>query len=134
VKSNTNRDNKPEISSQPVNGIEIVVNGKAETAATETTINMNDKIVTTIVIDDKIVGELLQQEVKPPVVSLLVKNCADVVIGTLNGQTIKNMETKEAVLEVKTESITYILPASQINIDAISEQIGKQVELKDILQ
>ena len=42
------------------------------------------------------------------------------------------MEKKEAVLEIKTQQVTYSLPASQINIDSVSAQIGKQVELKDI--
>ena len=42
------------------------------------------------------------------------------------------MASKDAVLEIKTGQVTYTLPASQINIDAVSEQIGKQVELKDI--
>lgn len=42
------------------------------------------------------------------------------------------METKEAVLEIKTETVTYTLPASQINIDTVSSQLGAQVELKDI--
>jgi Tfp pilus assembly PilM family ATPase len=42
------------------------------------------------------------------------------------------METKEAVLEIKTETATYTLPASQINIDAVSLQLGGQIALKDI--
>lgn len=65
-------------------------------------------------------------------VTIPVNNDAEVVVGTLNGQTVKNMEVKEAVLEIKTNNVTYTLPAQQININAISEQIGKQVELKDI--
>jgi len=112
--------------------VEILVNGKTETAATATTTKVDDKIVTTIVVDDKKVEEKLQQEGNNAVVTIPVKNNADVIIGTLNGQTVKNMETMEAVVEVKTENVIYTLPASQINIDAVSEQIGKQVELKDI--
>ncbi|MEN6317089.1 MAG: S-layer homology domain-containing protein [Clostridiaceae bacterium] len=112
--------------------VEILVNGKTETAATATTTKVDDKTVTTIVVDDKKVGEKLQKEGNNAVVTIPVKNNADVIIGTLNGQTVKNMETVEAVVEVKTENVTYTLPASQINIDAVLEQIGEQVELKDI--
>ncbi len=54
------------------------------------------------------------------------------MVGQLTGQTVKNMEQKEAVLEIKTETVTYTLPASQINIDAVSSQLGSQVDLKDI--
>jgi hypothetical protein len=83
-------------------------------------------------VDDKKVEKRLEQEGNNAVVTIPVMNGADVVIGTLNGQTVKNMESKDAVLEIKTGQVTYTLPASQINIDAVSGQIGKQVELKDI--
>ena len=42
------------------------------------------------------------------------------------------METKEAVLEIKTDNVTYTLSASQINIDTVSQQMGQEVALKDI--
>ena len=113
-------------------GVDILVNGKAETAATATTTIIHDKTVTTVAVDDKKVEEKLQQAGNSAVVTIMVKNDADTVIGTLNGQTVKNMETKEAVLEIKTNNVAYTLPAQQINIDAVSEQIGKQVALKDI--
>ncbi len=136
------RDDTPSAPSTPANpteptkpggtGVDILVNGKAETAATATTTEADDKTVTTVVVDDKKVEEKLQQAGNNAVVTIPVKNGADIVIGTLNGQTVKNMEAQEAILEIKTNSVTYTLPASQINIDAVSEQIGKQVELKDI--
>jgi hypothetical protein len=108
------------------------VNGKTETAATATTTQQGDKTVTTVTVDDKKVEERLQNEGNNATVTIPVKNDADTVVGQLNGQTVKNMENKEAVLEIKTENVTYTLPASQVNIDNVSEQIGKQVELKDI--
>jgi hypothetical protein len=114
-------------------GVEILVNGKTETAATATTTKVDDKTVTTVTVDDKKVEEKLLNEGNNAVVTIPIKNDADVVIGQLNGQTVKNMETKEVVLEIKTGNVTYTLPASQINIDNVSSQIGKQVELKDIL-
>lgn len=113
-------------------GVEILVNGKIETAATAITTKDGNKTVTTITVDDKKVEEKLSREGQNTVVTIPVKTKADVVVGQLNGQTVKNMENKEAVLKVKTDDITYTLPAAQINIDAVSEQIGKQVELKDI--
>ena len=114
------------------NGIDILVNGKTEKAATVSTTQEGDKTVTTVVVDDKKVEERLEQEGNNAVVTIPVNNGADVVVGSLNGQTVKNMESKDAVLEIKTGQVTYTLPASQINIDAVSGQIGKQVELKDI--
>lgn len=116
----------------PDTGVIIIVNGQTETAATSTTTQEGDRTVTTITVDDKKVEEKLKTEGNNATVTIPVKNDAVTVVGQLNGQTVKNMENKEAVLEIKTENVSYTIPASQINIDNISEQIGKQVELKDI--
>lgn len=113
------------------NAVEILVNGKTETAATATTTQQGNQTVTTITVDDKKIDEKLQAEGNNATVTIPVNN-ADVVVGQLSGQTVKNMEARDAVLEIKTENITYTLPASQINIDNVSEQIGQNVELKDI--
>ena len=113
-------------------GVIILVNGKTETAATATTTQNGNQTVTTIAVDDKKVEEKLQTEGNNATVTIPVNNSADVVVGQLNGQTVKNMETKEAVLEIKTENVTYTLPASQINIDNVSGQMGQNVELNDI--
>ena len=129
-------DSTPSIPATPTQltdtDVEILVNGKTETAATAATTQDGDRTVTTITVDDKKVEEKLQAEGNNATVTIPVKNDADTVVGQLNGQTVKNMETKEAVLEIKTKNVTYTLPASQVNIDNVSEQIGKQVELKDI--
>jgi len=114
------------------NGIDILVNGKTETAATATTSQEGDRTVTNVIVDDNKVEERLEQGGNHAVVTIPVNNGADVVIGTLNGQTVKNMEMTESVLKITTDQVTYTLPASQINIDAVSQQIGREVELKDI--
>ncbi len=113
-------------------GADILVNGKIQTAGTVSTKKDGDKTVTTIELDQQKLEQKLEKEGSNAVVTIPVNTKADVVVGKLNGQTVKNMETREAVLEVKTEKVTYTLPASQINIDAVSQQMGTQVELKDI--
>lgn len=45
---------------------------------------------------------------------------------------VKSMENKDAKLIIKTGSASYTLPASEINIDAISKQLGTNVSLADI--
>ncbi|MFC3802212.1 S-layer homology domain-containing protein [Cohnella sp. GCM10012308] len=54
------------------------------------------------------------------------------IVSKLNGKLVKTMESKEAVLEIETDKGGYTLPASQIRIDDISAQIGKDVALQDI--
>ncbi len=112
---------------------EIIVNGASQAAGkTETATDTEGKNVTTVTVDDGKLEDILNAEGNNATVTLPVQTGADVVVGQLTGQTVKNMETKEATLEIKTQTVTYTLPASQINIDTVSAQIGQQVELKDI--
>ncbi|WP_255314420.1 immunoglobulin-like domain-containing protein [Bacillus sp. FJAT-26390] len=112
--------------------IEVLVNGKVEHAGTATTTKVNDQTVTTVVVDQKKLEEKLALEGQGAVVTIPVNTKSDVVIGELNGQMVKNMEGKQAVLEIKTDKAAYTLPAQLINIDAISKQLGASVSLQDI--
>lgn len=113
-------------------GVEILVNGKVVNVGIATTTKRNGQTVTTIAIDQKKLNDKLAAEGQHAVVMIPVNTESHVVVGELNGQTVKNMESKEAVLEIKTEKASYTLPAEQINISAISDQIGKSVALQDI--
>ncbi|RKP46283.1 S-layer homology domain-containing protein [Cohnella endophytica] len=112
--------------------VEILVNGKVESAGTATTTTVNNQTVTTVVIDPKKLEEKLAKEGQHAVVTIPVTAKSDVVIGELNGQMVKNLEGKQAIVELKTDKATYTLPAQQINIEAISNKIGKSVALQDI--
>ncbi|MDD4834541.1 MAG: S-layer homology domain-containing protein [Lutispora sp.] len=111
---------------------EKTVDVKPKKADTETTTEKDGKKVISIVIDHKKVEKELEQEGSNAIVTISDTSGADTVIGTLNGQTVRNMERKDAVLEIKTSRATYTLPTTQINIDVVSGQFGKEVELKDI--
>ncbi len=119
----------------PAKGTEvyILVNGKAENAGTATTAQVGDQTVTTVLLDPQILEAKLSQAGMNAVLTIPVNSQADVVIGQLTGQMIKNLENKQAVVEIKTETAVYTLPAQQINIDAISAQLGQAVALKDIM-
>ena len=134
VSKATNEDSDGGVtgSPNPSAGAVIEVNGQTQDAGTLSTSTEDGKTVTTVTIDDTKLEEKLEAEGDGATVTIPVNNNSDVVVGQLNGQTVKNMETKEAVLEIKTENVTYTLPASQINIDSVSSQIGEQVELQDI--
>lgn len=120
-----------EATTQTANNV-VEVNGQRQDAGEAKTVVSGGKTVITITVDDSKLDKILDNKGGNPIVTLPTKTSADVVVGELNGQTVKNMEKKKATLEIKTGSISYTLPASQINIDNISEQVGKQVELKDI--
>jgi hypothetical protein len=113
-------------------GVDVLVNGKAESAGTATTTAVNNRTVTTIALDQQKLENKLQAEGRNAVVTIVATAKSDVIAGELNGQMIKNMEDRQAVLQIQTEAATYTLPARQINIAAISDQVGRSVALQDI--
>ncbi len=110
----------------------VIINGVEQEAATAETKKVDDKTVTTVIINDKKIEERLKTEGNNAKVVIPVKSDSDIKIAQLSGQSVKDMEAKNSILEIKTDNVTYTLPASQINIDKVSDSIGKQIDLKDI--
>ncbi|MFB5763607.1 S-layer homology domain-containing protein [Paenibacillus medicaginis] len=117
---------------QTTSGVNILVNGKVEQAGTSATSERGSQKVITIYVDQQKLEEKLAAEGQGAVVTIPVSGASDVVIGELNGQMVKSMESKQAVVELKTDQATYRLPAQQIQIDAIADKVGKSVALEDI--
>lgn len=120
---------------QPAAGsnlVDVLVNGKAESAGTATFSKREEQAVTTISVDQNKLENKLAAEGQNAVVTVGVNDKSGIIVSELNGQMVKNMESKQAVLEIKTEKASYTLPAKQINIDSVSEQVGKSIALKDI--
>ncbi|MEK4491472.1 Ig-like domain-containing protein [Paenibacillus sp. FSL L8-0493] len=115
-----------------VNAVSILINGKAEIVGTATNGKRNEQTLTTIVLDQKKLEDKLATEGKGTVVSIGANSKSDVIVGELNGQMVKNMQGNQAILEIKAGNATFTLPAQQINIDALNEQIGKSLALQDI--
>jgi len=112
--------------------VNILVNGKAVNAGMTTTSKRADQTVVTITLDNKKLEDILAAEGPGAVVTIPVNAKSDVVISELNGQAVKNMESKQAALEIKTDKATYTLPAQQMNINAISDKMGNAVALQDM--
>lgn len=110
----------------------VIIGGESQNAGTIATSSEGGRSITTVTVDDGKLEEILEEKGGNATVTIPVNTGADIVTGILSGQTVKNMESKEAVLEIRTESVTYTLPASEINIDSVSAQIGEQVQLADI--
>jgi fibronectin type 3 domain-containing protein len=113
-------------------GVSVLVNGKEERAGTVTTAVAGNQTVTTVTLDQQQLEEKLKAAGQGAVVTIPVSVKSDVVVSELNGQMVKSMEDKQTVLEIKTALATYTLPAGQIDIDAISRQLGSTVALQDI--
>ncbi|WP_127584605.1 S-layer homology domain-containing protein [Paenibacillus koleovorans] len=120
---------------QPVaedKSVQVLINGKVENAGTAATTTVNNQTVTTITVDPKKLADKLAAEGDGVVITIPVNTGSDVVVGELNGQMVNSMEQKKAVVEIKTANASYTLPAGQINIGAISQQVGAGVALQDI--
>jgi hypothetical protein len=128
----TTNPNTPSTPTPGSTGVDIIVNGKVEKIGTAETTQVNNQTVTTITVDQSKLEEKLANEGQGVVITIPVISGTDVAIGQLTGQMIKEMEQKQAVLELKTEQATYTLPAQQININSISSQFGSAVSLQDI--
>lgn len=122
----------PTVPDKADNGANVLVNGKTEQVGTATTAVHNDQTVTTVNLDQMKLEDILAAQGQHTVVTISASAKSDVVVGELNGQMVKNMENKQAVLEIRTDRATYTLPAQQINIDAVSSQLGSSVALQDI--
>ncbi len=116
----------------PSDGASVIVNGETQTAGTSATSIVSGQITTTVTVDSTKLAKMLETQGANAKVTIPFINNTDVFAGVLTGQAIKNMETKDAILEIKTGNVTYTLPAGQINIDNVSAQFGQNVELKDI--
>lgn len=111
----------------------VIVNGVAKAAGTsQITTDTDGKKTTTVIVDSVRLKELLATEKSGATVTIPVKNGSAAAKGILTGEMVKNMETKEAVLVIQTDRASYTLPASQINIDKVSGQLGKNVSLSEI--
>ncbi|MGE4276270.1 MAG: Ig-like domain-containing protein [Lawsonibacter sp.] len=113
--------------------ISIEVNGTSYSAGTaETGTNTSGQTVTTIIVDTEKLQDILDTRGPGATVTIPITSNSDVAAGTLTGAMIKSMENKDATLVVQTASGAYTLPASEINIDAVSQQLGTNVTLSNI--
>ncbi|QOR36805.1 S-layer homology domain-containing protein [Clostridium sp. 'deep sea'] len=123
---------KPSNSGSSSTWIPVEVNGEVQQfVAKSQTKYQNGKRVTIVTVDEKKLQKKLEQEEKP-VVHIPISNKISTVKSKLNGKIVKTMEQKEAVIEIQTQIASYALPAEQINIDEVSEQLGEDLDLEDI--
>lgn len=122
-------EQKPE---QENTGGDVLVNGKLDNVGTASIEDVNGQKIMTITVNEEKLRQRLTDEGKGATITLSVSAGSDVVVGEFNGRMIKNMETEQAVVVIRTEKATYTLPAEQIDIDSISERFGKDLALQDI--
>ncbi|WP_336776416.1 S-layer homology domain-containing protein [Paenibacillus sp. MMO-58] len=118
--------------SSAADNVDVLVNGKVENMGKSKMSETGGVKTLTVTVDPAKLQAKLDAEGSHAVVTIPVKSAADLIIGELNGQIVKNMENASATLVLQTDKAAYTLPAQQINIDAISGKLGKSVALEDI--
>ncbi|WP_438434977.1 S-layer homology domain-containing protein [Gorillibacterium sp. sgz500922] len=106
--------------------------GNIKDVGTAVETQVGDKKIITVTVDPQKLNEKLAAEGNGATITVRVTEESDVVIGELSGQMIKDMEKQQAKLVIQTDNASYTLPADQINIDAVSNQLGSEVTPKDI--
>jgi len=114
-------------------GVPVIVNGESQNIGSQQTQTVDGKTVSTVSVNDAMLEQKLEREGSGATVTIPISSGADIAVGALNGQTVKNMESKDAVLQISTPTATYSLPALEINIDDVSDKMGQSVALKDIV-
>jgi methionine-rich copper-binding protein CopC len=132
VNNDNGNSSTPSTPESASTGVDVLVNGKVEKAGTATTAEVNGQQVTTIAIDEVKLQQRLDAEGTGAIITIPVSTKSQVVVGELNGRMVKSMEQQQAVIEIRTEKATYTLPADQINIEALSERFGTNLDLQNI--
>ena len=119
----------------PGTGVDVTFNGNVQgnsaTAVTET--DAQGMTTTRVVFDAAKLGAKLADEAGDnSLISVVVNNDADRVVGELTGQMVKNMENRSATVQISTGLASYTLPAAEISIDAVAQQLGESVSLQDV--
>ncbi|OMF12901.1 hypothetical protein BK131_16815 [Paenibacillus amylolyticus] len=111
----------------------IIVNGKTENAGKMKTTEANGVKTTVLIVDPVKLQAKLDAEGPRAIVTIPVKSSSNVIVGELNGQSVKSMERLSATLVLQTDQASYTLLASEINIDAVAKSLGNDLKLEDIV-
>ena len=121
-----------DISDLSGNAVHVLVNGKVVDAGTATISEINGQKVVTVAVDEQKLMQRFEDEGKQAVITIPVTTDSNVVIGQINGSIIKKLEKQQAIIVLQTNNASYTIPAEQIDITAISSQLGANVELEDV--
>ncbi len=110
----------------------IIINGVDESIGTSGTRTENGVTTTTVTGDPRKVREALDAGGKGSTVVIPILHGPDVAIGELGGDLVQQMEDLDAVLEIRTDNASYFLPAHDLDIGGIAEQLGAVGNLSGI--
>ena len=112
----------------------VIVDGKPQhQMATGSTVTENGQDSLTATLDAAQLSAQLAQEGDKPVVVVPIAANVGRVDAVLTGDAVKAMENKQATLEIQTLKGSYKLPMAEVAIDQVSNRLGANVKLADIV-
>ncbi|WP_248924747.1 S-layer homology domain-containing protein [Paenibacillus hamazuiensis] len=88
--------------------------------------------VFTVKVDAAQLAAQLAEAGNKPVIVIPTTANADKVTVVLTGDAVKSLESKMAVLEIRTSLGNYVLPAAEVRIDSLSKQLEGGDKLREI--
>ncbi|OWR30723.1 hypothetical protein CDO73_09005 [Saccharibacillus sp. O23] len=113
-------------------GVSVLVNGKSETAGTLTKTISNNRSSAVIAVDPAKLTSRLNEESAGAVITLPFAENADALTGSLTGQMVQAMTDKQAILKIQTPNASYTLPAAQIDVSRLAQQLGSAADLSKL--
>ena len=122
----------------------VIVNGEEQNAGSETESYEGDNLVITVDVNEEIIDEkindILEKLENDPTLERdniievpATQNDGDKLVVSLTGDIVKKMEDNDFTLSVKKQDIEYIIPAKEITIQELADDLGVAAEdLKDI--
>ena len=102
-----------------------------ESIAVGTSSTINGRTVFSVKVNAaKLEKALSEAGEKPEIVIPVTRSVAGVIV-EWNGNALKAMETKQAVLVIRTPNGNYRLPAAEISLDRLAAQLGQLEALED---
>lgn len=84
-------------------------------------------------VDSNSLEKELEKLKENTIISIPIVDNTDIATTQFSVQDVKNMQEKEVILTLNTDKAIYNLPTTEVDVSHISNTIGKEVKLSDIL-
>ncbi|TVY07878.1 S-layer homology domain-containing protein [Paenibacillus cremeus] len=98
----------------------------------EDTTASGNRTLAKVTLDEQKLSELLKQSGDKAVLIVPVNSQADFTVVELTGELVKSLEQKSSSVEIVKDNASYKLTAGQLDLDALTTELGGQGSSKDV--
>lgn len=104
----------------------------SDSVSTEVTQDENNQTVATVTVDEDAINNEVEQNEEGTTIVIEVNQDADVVEAGFNADIVSEMGKKDIILSVDTGKASYSLPAKDLNINELVDQLGKDIDSSNV--